>query len=151
MAIVETLKVYFVEINPWREVLEHLGRTVSIGDKSSQQPAARASLKIATAHSLVISGALYVVTTTLAPRRLLLIWLLQQTPIGSVEGCPDRRFLRRYASFKPTSPVKRLASSAWRPVAGPMASSALDADIGEPTNWQTSDAGSVLAAGTKSR
>jgi len=30
-----------------------------------------------------------------------------------------------------------------------MASSALDAVIGEPTNWQTSDAGSVLAAGTK--
>jgi hypothetical protein len=84
-------------------------------------------------------------------KRLLLIWLLQQTPIGSVEGCPDRRFLRRYASFKPTSPVKRLASSTSRAVAGPMVSSALDADIGEPTNWQTNDAGSVLAAGTKSR
>ncbi len=84
-------------------------------------------------------------------RRLLLIWLLQQTTIGSVKRCPDRRFLRRYASFKPTSPVRRLASSTWRPVDGPMASSALDAVIGEPTNWQTSDAGSVLAAGTKSR
>jgi hypothetical protein len=83
--------------------------------------------------------------------RLLLIWLLQQTPIGSVEGCPDRRFLRRYASFKPTSPEKRLASSTSRAVAGPMVSSALDADIGEPMNWQTNDAGSVLAAGTKSR
>src|SRR6267143_842298 len=83
--------------------------------------------------------------------RRLLIWLLQQTTKGSVKRCPDRRFLRRYASFKPTSPVRRLASSTWRPVDGPMASSALDAVIGEPRNWQTSDAGSVLAVGTKSR
>src|SRR5271165_533148 len=45
---------------------------------------------------------------------LLLIWLLQQAPIGSVEGCPDRRFRRRFANFKPTSPVKRPASSTWR-------------------------------------
>src|SRR6266436_3841970 len=37
--------------------------------------------------------------------RLLLIWLLQQAPIGSVEGCHDRRFQKRYANFKPTSPV----------------------------------------------
>src|SRR5208337_3473291 len=66
---------------------------------------------------------------------LLLIWLLQQAPIGSVEGCPDRRFRRRYANFKPTSPVNRPASSTWRLVAGPMVSSVLDADIGEPTNW----------------
>src|SRR5271166_23072 len=61
---------------------------------------------------------------------LLLIWLLQQAPIGSVEGCPDRRFRRRYANFKPTSPAKRPASSTWRLVAGPMVSSVLDADIG---------------------
>ena len=67
--------------------------------------------------------------------RVLLIWLLQQAPIGSVEGCPDRRFRRRYANFKPTSPAKRPASSTWRLVAGPMVSSVLDADIGEPTNW----------------
>jgi hypothetical protein len=32
-----------------------------------------------------------------------------------------------------------------------MDSFVLDADIGEPTNWRTSDGGSVLAAGTKSR
>ena len=70
-----------------------------------------------------------------ASRSLLLIWLLQQAPIGSVEGCPDRRFRRRYANFKPTSPVNRPASSTWRLVAGPMVSSVLDADIGEPTNW----------------
>src|SRR5271165_3384945 len=70
-----------------------------------------------------------------ASRSLLLIWLLQQAPIGSVEGCPDRRFRRRYANFKPTSPAKRPASSTWRLVAGPMVSSVLDADIGEPTNW----------------
>ena len=65
----------------------------------------------------------------------MLIWLLQQAPIGSVEGCPDRRFLGPYANFKPISPAKRLASSTWRPVAGPMASSALGADIGELMNW----------------
>ena len=62
----------------------------------------------------------------------MLIWLLQQAPIGSVKGCPDRRFRRQYTNFKPTSPQTRLASSTWRPVAGPMASSVLDADIDEP-------------------
>src|ERR1700687_1140120 len=46
---------------------------------------------------------------------LVLIWLLKQAPIGSVEGCPDRRFPRRCANFKPTSPVKRPASSLWTP------------------------------------
>ena len=65
---------------------------------------------------------------------LLLIWLLQQAPICGVDRCPDRRFRRRYANFKPTSPVKRPASSTWRHVAGPMVSSARDADVGEPTN-----------------
>src|SRR5438477_9314430 len=67
--------------------------------------------------------------------RLMLIWLLQQAPIGSVKRCPDRRFRRQYTNFKPTSPQTRLASSTWRPVAGPMASSVLDADIDEPMNW----------------
>jgi DNA polymerase III delta prime subunit len=67
--------------------------------------------------------------------RLLLIWLLQQAPIGSVKGCPGRRFLRRYGNSKPTSPMKRPASSTWWPVAGLMASSVLDAGISEPTHW----------------
>src|SRR6202158_739215 len=66
---------------------------------------------------------------------LVLIWLLQQAPIGSVEGCPDRRFPRRCANFKPTSPAKRPASSIWPPVAGPLASSPPHADTGAPTNW----------------
>ena len=67
--------------------------------------------------------------------RLLLIWLLQQAPIGSVKGCPGRRFLRRYGNSKPTSPMKRPANSTWWPVAGLMASSVLDAGISEPTHW----------------
>ena len=67
--------------------------------------------------------------------QLLLIRLTQQAPIGSVEGCPDRRFPKRCGSFKTTSPPRRPANSTSRPVAGPMASSAPDADIGERTNW----------------
>ncbi len=115
--------------------------------KRKNLPQARITVPVAFHFSLEITA----FAVGLRASRHLLIWLLQQTPIGSVEGCPDRRFLRRYASFKPTSPVKRLASSTSRAVAGPMVSSALDADIGERTNWQTNDAGSVLAAGTKSR
>jgi len=41
--------------------------------------------------------------------RLLLIRLLQQAPIHSVEWCLDRRFLRNYANFKPILRTKRLA------------------------------------------
>jgi hypothetical protein len=69
-----------------------------------------------------------------ASSQLLLIWLTQHTPMGSVEGCQDRHFPRRYGSFKATSPPKKPAKSTWRPVAGPTASFVPDADIGERTN-----------------
>ena len=65
----------------------------------------------------------------------LLIRLTQQAPICSVEQCPSRRFPKRCGSFKATSPLRKPASSTWRPAAGPMASSAPDADIGARTNW----------------
>ena len=68
-------------------------------------------------------------------RFLLLIRLTQQAPMGSVEACPDRRFPKRCGNFKATSPPKKPANSTSGPVAGPMASSARDADIGERTNW----------------
>ena len=70
-----------------------------------------------------------------AGSQLLLIWLTQQAPIGSVEGCPDRRFPRRCGSFKMTSQPRKPANSTSRPVAGRMASFVPDADIGERTNW----------------
>src|ERR1035441_4046723 len=60
-------------------------------------------------------------------RWLLIIWLLQQAPIGSVEGCPDQRFPRRFASFSPTLPPRRPARSIWRLVAGQMGLFAFDA------------------------
>ena len=69
------------------------------------------------------------------PSRLLIIWLLQQAPIGTVKGCPDRRFPRRFASFSPTLPPRRPARSIWRLVAGQMGSFALDAGTEGPTNW----------------
>jgi hypothetical protein len=69
------------------------------------------------------------------PSRLLLIRLTQQTPISSVEGCCDYRFLERYGSFKASSPPRKPANNISRPAAGPMASFAPDADIGERTNW----------------
>ena len=67
-------------------------------------------------------------------RQLLLIWLIQQTPIGSVEECPDRRFLKRCGSFRTSLPPRKPVKSTSRPVAGPMASSVPDADIGKRTN-----------------
>src|SRR5205807_10203768 len=66
---------------------------------------------------------------------LLIIWLLQQAPIGSVGGCPDQRFPRRFASFSPTLPPRRRASSIWRLVAGQMGLFAFDAGTKDATNW----------------
>src|SRR5207302_1681484 len=68
-------------------------------------------------------------------RSLLVIWLLQQAPIGSVEGCPDQRFPRRFASFSPTLPARRPARSIWRLVAGQMGLFAFDAGTKDATNW----------------
>jgi hypothetical protein len=42
---------------------------------------------------------------------VLIIRLLQQTPMGSVEGCPGRRSPKRCASFNPILTPKRSASS----------------------------------------
>src|SRR5437660_6095299 len=67
--------------------------------------------------------------------QLLIIWLLQQAPIGSVGGCPDQRFPRRFASFSPTLPPRRRASSIWRLVAGQMGLFAFDAGTKDATNW----------------
>jgi hypothetical protein len=41
-------------------------------------------------------------------RRLLLIWLTQQDPTGSVDGWPGRCFPRLCVSFKATSPPRSL-------------------------------------------
>ena len=70
-----------------------------------------------------------------AYRRLLLVWLLQQAPTGSVEGCHDHRFPRLYANFKSSLLMKRRVSGFWLPLAGPTALSALDVGTGVPTNW----------------
>ena len=66
---------------------------------------------------------------------LLIIWLLQQTPTGSVERCPDRRFPGRFASFRPTLLPRRPARDIWQPVVGRMDSVVPDADMKEPMSW----------------
>jgi hypothetical protein len=77
--------------------------------------------------------------------------LIQQDATDSVFGCLGRRFPKRCASFKPTSLLKKPASSIWSPVAGQMVSFALDADTDKPTNWSTGDGDNVQAVGTKFR
>ena len=66
---------------------------------------------------------------------LLIIWLLQQAPIGSVEACPDRHSQRRSASFSPTLPRRKPASDIWQLVGGRMGSRVRDAGIREPMSW----------------
>ena len=82
---------------------------------------------------------------------LLIIWLLQQAPMGSVEGWPDRRFPRRFASFRPTSPQSRLASSIWRHAVGRMALLVRGAGTKQRMNWRTKGATSAPNAGTRFR
>ena len=53
--------------------------------------------------------------------RLLLIWLIQQTPMGSVKGCPDRHFPRPCGSFKANLPPRKPANNTSRSAAGPRA------------------------------
>src|ERR1022692_4769653 len=72
---------------------------------------------------------------SLLRRKVASFWLLQQAPIGSVEGCPDQRFPRRFASFSPTLPPRRPARSIWRLVAGQMGLFAFDAGTKDATNW----------------
>jgi hypothetical protein len=76
--------------------------------------------------------------------------LLQQDASGSVYRCLGRRFPKRCASFKPTSQLKKPASSIWLPVVGQMVSFALDADTGKPTNW-SAGGDNVRAVATKFR
>jgi hypothetical protein len=64
---------------------------------------------------------------------------------------PRPPFPKRCASFKPTSLLKKPASSIWPPVVGQMVSFALDADTGKPTNWSTGDSDNVQAVATKFR
>ena len=70
-----------------------------------------------------------------ASRCLLIIWLLQQAPISSVQGCPDRRFPRHFASFSSTLPPRRPARGIWQLVVGQTGSFALDAGTKGPMNW----------------
>jgi len=70
-----------------------------------------------------------------AASSLLIIWLLQQAPIGSVEACPDRHSQRRSASFSPTLPRRKPASYIWQLVGGRMGSRVRDAGIREPMSW----------------
>jgi hypothetical protein len=58
VAVVEALEIDFVEIEPGAHVFENLRRAVAVGDEAGDESAALASLKTATAHSLVISGSL---------------------------------------------------------------------------------------------
>src|SRR5882724_8324547 len=51
----------------------------------------------------------------------MLIRLFQQATRYSVGACRGHPFLRACANFSVSSPAKRLASSIWQPVAGPMA------------------------------
>jgi hypothetical protein len=84
-------------------------------------------------------------------RRLLLIRLSQQDPSYSVYACRARRFPRRCVNFRPTSLLRKPASSIWQPAVGPMGSFALDADTGKRTNWLAGDGDNVQVVGTKFR
>ncbi len=78
---------------------------------------------------------------------VLLIRLFQQAPTGSMNECLGRDFPRACGSFNRSLLPKKPANSIGPPAAGRMASCVRDAGIGVPMNWQTSDDGSVLAAG----
>src|SRR6516164_9599515 len=67
--------------------------------------------------------------------RLVLIWLTQQTPMGSVKGCPDRHSLRPCGSFKENSPPRKPASNTSRSAAGQRATSVPVAEIGGLMIW----------------
>ena len=83
--------------------------------------------------------------------RLLLIWLTQQTAMGSVERCLGRHFPRPCGSSKATSLPRKRANSTSRPAAGLMASSVRAVKIGELTSWLINGDGSVPVAVTNSR
>ena len=67
--------------------------------------------------------------------RFVIIWLLQQAPIGSVEACHDRPSRRPSASFSRTLPRRKPASSIWQLVVGQMGSLVRDAGTEKPMSW----------------
>ena len=67
--------------------------------------------------------------------QLLLIWLTQHTPMGSVEECQGRHFPRICGNSKATSLPKRPAKRTSRLAAGPRVSSVRAAQIGELMSW----------------
>ena len=64
-------------------------------------------------------------------RGVLLIWLTQHTPMGSVEGCLGRHFQKICGNSKATSLPKRPAKRTSRLAAGLKVSSVRAARIGE--------------------
>ncbi len=68
-------------------------------------------------------------------RELLIIWLLQQAPIGSVNACHDRRFRRRSANSSPTLPRRKPANDISQLVVGPMDLLVRDAGMKKLMSW----------------
>ena len=91
------------------------------------------------------------VVPTATVSHLLLIWLTQQTPMGSVKGCQNRHFPRPCGNFKTISLPRKPANITSQPAVGPMVSSVPAAEIGELINWGVNGGGSAPAAVTKSR
>ena len=60
---------------------------------------------------------------------LLIIWLLQQATIGSVQVCHGRRSRRHSVNFRPILPQRKPASSIWQLVVGQMGSIVRDAGM----------------------
>ena len=68
-------------------------------------------------------------------RLLLIIWLLQQAPIGSVKRCHDRRSRRRSASSSPTLAWRKPANGISQLVVGLMDSLVRDAGMKKLMSW----------------
>src|SRR5262249_12665130 len=82
---------------------------------------------------------------------LLIIWLLQQAPIASVEACRDRHSRGRYASFSLTLLRRKPASNIWRLADGRMGSLVRVAGTGKLMSWRTRGAGNAATVATRSR
>jgi len=67
VAVIKALQVHLVKINHGRTYSRTCSVPFPLETKPVTNPAPRASLKTARAHSLVISGSLYVLTMTLLP------------------------------------------------------------------------------------
>jgi hypothetical protein len=66
---------------------------------------------------------------------LVIIWLLQQAPIGSVAACHDRRSRERFASFSLTLLRRKPASNIWPLAGGQMGSLVRDAGTERLMSW----------------